>query len=668
MSRFFSNAIALPFIFALSCVVMALDSVPRPSPRPERPLTIYDLELKVDSKLPILPNKRNAKQTTYRPRSGVESSVRILESRRGMYLIALYEDGHELPGKYLISHKWADRILDVDAVLKVAQMNKIIEEATSPVTSAENCPPAEDPSQGATNEDEEADSLDQEQVAQSLRLELDQGIVSALGAPANKVSCMKHSSRDSELSEGLYDSLVTVFAMKECAQKIVSIRSKIPSKAAFPIESISSCAIELDFLTRDQSEGDLEVTLENGEQAILKWSSQNGAAKSQSEWLYGKEGETGLMAQEGFAKICPSLALNQNAAGVNPENEEVVTLSQEITEADEPESVSLQANIPRPRARPERSSGVILPTNVPRPRARPERSSEVILPTNVPRPRARPEQITSVSLPENIPTPMARPEGLAERYRQAASASSSKPLCEMRGVSEQWVKNCEALYRAGIPKDALEYALKVMQLNDDSFESNKCYKTGPSGHYSMRGVSKADFERKMSGGLPNKCQMVINDTRDKLGTYRGRMYYIDLCSGSAPKVVKSYFNMGTGTFKNSYADRGGAHTTVKGAFFTNYKTFSFQKNNSAYQAVKSRVKSLSGTYKAPSVQLFGLSTTNNEAGPNLKYMHVSGYKSSWGCPSISPDNYWMIEKLANNGPSLVLNYGTGMEDIRKCSK
>lgn len=644
MSRVLSNAITLSIVLTFSCRVMALNSIPIPMPKPERPLSIYDLDLKVEGKLPVVANKRNARQTTYNSKPGLASTVRILENRRGMYLIAIYEDGRKLPGEYLISHKWADRILDIDAVLKVAQMNKIIEEATSPKVSNGDC------KTGSEEESDEAQrKLNQERLAKARALELDHSIAQALSSDAQKASCMKHSSIDSDLSEGLYDSLVTIFAMKECGGKIKSIRSKIPSKAAFPIEAVSSCAIELNFLTKNQSEGDLEVRLENGEAAILKWKSPEAMPKSQSEWLYMKGDAPGFLTQEGFAKICPALALN----------------------AEEARQIALEKSKPTTRGLVTQASAEVDEKSVndssPEVALTLSGKQTTALPENIPLPKAKPHREASVTLPANVPIPMPRPERLPLPNRETASTTSNKPLCEMKGVSAQWVKNCEALYHAGIPKDALEYALKVMQLNDDSFQSDKCYKTGPSGHYSMRGVSRGDFERKMSRGLPNKCQMVINDTRDKLGTYRGRMYYIDLCKGSSPKIVKSYFNMGTGTFKNNYADRGGAHTTVKGAFFTNYKTFSFQKNNSAYQAVKSRVKSLSGSYKAPSVQLFGLSTTNNEAGPNLKYMHVSGYKSSWGCPSISPDNYWMIEKLASNGPSLVLNYGTGMEDIKRCS-
>lgn len=650
----FGNSSKSIAIFALTLAavsVSALDSVPRPRARPDRELTIYDLDLKVTSGLPVLPNKRSARQKTYRPKSGVESTVRITGSRKGMYIISIYEDGRKLSGDYLISHKWADRILDIDAVLKVAQMNKVIEEATTTTVSAEcaNSIPIPEPRPKTQEE------LDQERLVRAEALSGNQSLRDTLNSDGIKLGCLKNAAKDSPHAESLYESLTTMLTLNECGQKIKSIRSKIPSKAAFPITPISGCAVELDFLTRDAKEGDLEVELENGEKVAMKWHRPRAMIDSQYEWLYSQDMYPGFLASEEFASICPELALS-------------VSEGREIVKKKNPGHLVLRG---LKKATPEESQ--VAPEEGPS-----QESSPVTLTAEVEveeepvvalAPQRQEASSSSVILPESVPIPRARPENFEETVRRStANVDSKRPLCKMSGVSAQWVKNCEALYSAGIPKDALEYALKVMQLNDDSFESDKCYKTGPSGHYSMAGVNKSSFANKMSRGLPNKCQMVINDTRDKQGTYRGRMYYIDLCSGSKPKVVKSYFNMGTGTFKNNYADSGGAHTTVKGAFFTNYKTFSFQKNNAAYKAVKSRVKSLSGSYKAPSVQLFGLSTTNNEAGPNLKYMHVSGYKSSWGCPSIAPENYWMIEKLASNGPSLVLNYGSGMEDIKRCSK
>ena len=666
---------ALGYFFFLCAIPLGLQaqSVPIPSPRP---ITIYDLEIKVGGQIPVLENKRGGKERQYRPKPGVESHVKILESRRGMYLMEIYEDGKKLSGEYLISQKWAEKILEIDAILSVARMNDIIKKATTPIAGVD-CPP------GTEKEAEAAPSdAKQERFKRAFALEIDESLKSALNSDANQARCIKNAAQNSQLSPGLYDALTSVMSLKGCSEKILSIRSHIPSKAAYAVEPISSCAVELNFLTNDQEEGELLVELESGEKVPLSWKSASGSPIKTDAWLFEQGYEPGFLAQEGFKKICPELALDEGAARLVKRKRSPIVLrgkkeqvadtedknEEEVQTSERPESLAATVSSDEKVEAAPADNLTLTASTVDK--LNEERAPTGAL-TRVPIPKPRPANLGQdrVNLPlESVPRPRARPENIVVPEEKAQNATSSRPLCQMSGVSAQWVRNCEQLYRAGIPKDALEYALKVMKLNDDSFESDKCYRTASSGHYSMRGVSKSAFASKMRSGLPNKCQMVINDTRDKQGAYRGRMYYIDLCTGSRARVTKSYFNMGTGTFKNNYADTSGAHTTVKGAFFTNYKSFSFQKNNAAYKNVKARVKKLSGTYKAPAVQLFGLSTTNNSAGPNLKYMHVSGYKSSWGCPSIAPDNYWMIEKLANNGPSLVLNYGTGMEDINKCSK
>lgn len=240
--------------------------------------------------------------------------------------------------------------------------------------------------------------------------------------------------------------------------------------------------------------------------------------------------------------------------------------------------------------------------------------------------------------------------------------------CDIPTVDSLWKERCVSLFDS-IPNDALLYSLNIMKLNATSFKSNKCYKMrGPNGT-AMAGVTKEAFLESLSNGLPNKCQFIINDTRDKLSQCRGRMYYIDLCN-SSKNLVKDYFNIGTGTCKKgrgfrNYADQ---NTTVLGAFFTNYKAVNFYNQNSRYNSLRSKIKQSTGRYWAPALMLFGLQNTNNNASLNGKYMHVSPYVSSFGCPSVSWQNSYMIEELAKNGPSLMVNYGHKMEDIQSCSE
>lgn len=262
-------------------------------------------------------------------------------------------------------------------------------------------------------------------------------------------------------------------------------------------------------------------------------------------------------------------------------------------------------------------------------------------------------------------------------------AASSVPVveeCQIPGTTDEWKLKCQSLYEKGIPRGALNFALKTMKLNATSFRTNKCWNSQGikhRDHPSMMGLTENQIENNlMAEGFQNKCQMVINDFGDKPRgqSCRGTMYYIDLCSGSEARVTKTYANMGTGTCRDGrgYADVSGRHTTVLGAFFTHNSAFDFTHTTTQtghYSTVRRTVRNLGGPNRASSLMLFGMQDSNNLASSTGKYMHVSTYRSSWGCPSIDPSNYHMIETLAANGPSLVVNYHEGrMEDIDSCTE
>lgn len=261
---------------------------------------------------------------------------------------------------------------------------------------------------------------------------------------------------------------------------------------------------------------------------------------------------------------------------------------------------------------------------------------------------------------------------------------SVRAECQIEGTDAKWRENCSALFDKGFPAGSLEYALKVMKLNATSFRSNKCWDQGKikySGHPSMNGLTPSRFENDLMGnGLKNKCQFIINDTDDRSPSSggddcRGQMYYVDLCQGDEPVVKKDYFNLGTGTCRggrNGFMNQSEKRTTLLGAFFTHNDPFDFTdttKQQSQYRAVRKDVKDMGGPNRASALQLFGLSNTNNLSSHDGKYIHVSPHRSSWGCPSVRPSNYYMIENLAANGPSLVLHWAKkGMEPIETCSE
>jgi hypothetical protein len=253
-----------------------------------------------------------------------------------------------------------------------------------------------------------------------------------------------------------------------------------------------------------------------------------------------------------------------------------------------------------------------------------------------------------------------------------------EPLCEQPALGKVWVQNCQQLFKkSDIPKDALRFTMKSLVKNLYEFKSNKCYKMPSSKHYSSAGQTKENFKKRMELGIPNKCQIMINDTRQKLPKghddnyeLRRQSYYIDLCKKSGPSVTKLYFNLGEKTLSNDYKNAEGYKTTVLGAFLTNTDTFDLSFNGSKYRKLRVDMEEHMGKHYAPGLLLYGLQETNNNAALNVKYLHVSPYKSSHGCPSIYYKNYWMIEELATNGPSLVVNYGPEikMDDIDLCSE
>ncbi len=247
--------------------------------------------------------------------------------------------------------------------------------------------------------------------------------------------------------------------------------------------------------------------------------------------------------------------------------------------------------------------------------------------------------------------------------------------CSIPGMSDLAQKNCELTLEKGIvPRKAFLFAMKGLKRNATRFETKGCFdkKSGFEnvfGHYSTPGLSnKADLESALDSGIPNKCSLIINDYDDLLRTHGGSyrcqaaMYYIDLC-GTLPKVQKSYSWVGYGTCKNKrgFKNQSGQGTSLLGFSVTATQSFNFQKSDAAYTRIR---RELGG--KVPAVALFGLQNSNNGSAIDYKYLHVGAYTSA-GCPSIDKKNAWMIEALAEKGPSVVVGYKDGqMEEFEKC--
>lgn len=227
-----------------------------------------------------------------------------------------------------------------------------------------------------------------------------------------------------------------------------------------------------------------------------------------------------------------------------------------------------------------------------------------------------------------------------------------------------------------------KYALRMLKHNSTSFKTSRCYKLASNRkHKSMNGLTKRGFNKIMRNGIPNKCQMLINDVDKKLGSKRRKFkcsaasFYIDLCK-NPPMVIEDEFSLGGGTCKrgNGYRNKGRLGTTLIGAFLTHNYLFNFKpppnkgREDPRFPKLRKKLRDLSGSELIPAVAAIGLQETNNTAAQYYKYAHVDTVVSE-GCISLPPRNHYMVRSLAQNGPSLVVNYKKGsMKPVESCSR
>lgn len=212
-------------------------------------------------------------------------------------------------------------------------------------------------------------------------------------------------------------------------------------------------------------------------------------------------------------------------------------------------------------------------------------------------------------------------------------------------------ENCVRAYEAVKNKDAFVYAMSYFTNNIRRLADDTC--------------AKKDSRNWYKRGIQNQCSFVFADFKDTWpgSTTRATGNFIDLCA-KGTVLKKFYVNRGTG---NGYRDKGGANTTVPGAFLTNSRITEFTPYNfsGAYKELK---RKLGGTL--PELQVIGLHSTNNDTDES-KHIHVSPYQTSWGCPSVNGDNVPIMKELAKNGPSLWINYISPslnpLESVSNCS-
>ncbi|HRO66579.1 MAG TPA: hypothetical protein PL182_03335 [Pseudobdellovibrionaceae bacterium] len=159
----------------------------------------------------------------------------------------------------------------------------------------------------------------------------------------------------------------------------------------------------------------------------------------------------------------------------------------------------------------------------------------------------------------------------------------------------------------------------------------------------------------LKNGIQNKCVFFLNDVGASKGHPQAQGYLVDLCATDEKKVVtKITTNKGTGTGAGNakFTDVEGKKTTLVGAFITAPQVHDFIpfKMSGGYKKIKKKEGRIRG------LRLFGLNSSNNDTYQG-KPMHASPYNTSWGCPSVRGEDSWIMDKLVEGGPALVMNYG-----------
>jgi hypothetical protein len=246
--------------------------------------------------------------------------------------------------------------------------------------------------------------------------------------------------------------------------------------------------------------------------------------------------------------------------------------------------------------------------------------------------------------------------------------------------SDLRVRNCQALFADPtlIPNhDALVFSLKYFRDNYGGLQDPSCALASEShiktpDHIEDNGILSDD---QIKAGIHNKCQFVINDVNTRWPGVKSRStaYYVDLCAdktqpGRAANpeqeiVQKFYMNVGYGPpFRDENHNKrlgiiGGS--TLAGCFLTNNEAYDFQPYDE--YAKNSKYKNLEASLakqglKLRGLRLVGLNSSNNKT-EYRKPIHVSPFSNSEGCPSVEWTHLPFIEELAQNGPSLLVNYG-----------
>lgn len=213
------------------------------------------------------------------------------------------------------------------------------------------------------------------------------------------------------------------------------------------------------------------------------------------------------------------------------------------------------------------------------------------------------------------------------------------------------IENCERIVAGGlIPNQAaFAYTIRYFAENSGRLQDPSCALQSAADDDVCRLCQSAD---RIQQGIGNGCSFMLNDMETPFGRNSTQVtgYFVDLCASNPRDVVRS-FAVNTGTGRPMFNDTPGARSTVAGAFLMDPSVVNFSPYNpKPYQGLK---RQLGGTL--PSMRLLGLNSSNNDTDDS-KPLHVSPFRTSWGCPSVGPEAVPYMHKLADGGPSLLMNY------------
>lgn len=240
-----------------------------------------------------------------------------------------------------------------------------------------------------------------------------------------------------------------------------------------------------------------------------------------------------------------------------------------------------------------------------------------------------------------------------------SSSASASSICDsFRGAGqERKLANCETIVKKGLVpnRDALRYTINYLNDNHNGLRDATCAVNGIEANDRCIACRSREWVEK---GVENDCTFIINDLsrpwRRDPAPRRTTAYLVDLCSDDPSKLVSSfYINGGTGNprFDDS-PDRGETSNlwnknTLAGAFLVEGKVYGDFVPGRAekYAGIRSRHNG-----EIPGMRMIGLNSSNNTT-ESSKPLHVSPFRTSWGCSGVSESTIPIMERFASSGKS-----------------